>query len=80
MTQPLNGIVHGKTITLDDDPKLDDGQRVQVELRPKDSATEWGQGIRRCAGVLGEASTDEDDRILSDIQKDRQRTSARDHH
>ena len=30
----LNGVIHGKTIELDTEPGLDDGQEVSVEIRP----------------------------------------------
>jgi hypothetical protein len=33
MTKTLNGVVHGRTIELSDDPGLTDGEHVVVELR-----------------------------------------------
>jgi hypothetical protein len=33
MSEVLYGIVHGKTIELEQDPGLEDGRRVQVVLR-----------------------------------------------
>ena len=48
----LKGIVHGKTIELDQEPGLLDGQEVSVVLHPLGVAQSLvpGEGIRRSAG------------------------------
>ena len=49
----LRGVVHGKTIELDQQPELPDGQQVTVILQPVVQAEELppGEGIRRSAGA-----------------------------
>jgi uncharacterized protein (DUF433 family) len=37
----LKGIIHGKTIELEHEPGLPDGQRIAVELRPLDEPPAW---------------------------------------
>src|SRR4051794_23030327 len=44
MTNPspaLKGVIHGKTIELETEPGLPDGQQVRVEIRPVDEAPRW---------------------------------------
>ncbi len=69
MTKIMHGIVHGKTIELDQEVGVPDGQKVavSVEILPAASPREtWGEGLRRCAGALaGIPGLDEDmERIL----------------
>jgi hypothetical protein len=52
-----SGVVHGKTIELDDETGLPDGQQVKIIIQPV-SGTEGsinrlppGEGIRRSAGA-----------------------------
>ena len=47
MTKRLHGTVHGRTIELDEDPGVADGQKVelQIEVEPKEG--KWGDGILR---------------------------------
>ncbi len=49
----LRGVVHGKTIELEQEPELPDGQEVTVILQPLVPSEEWpsGEGIRRSAGA-----------------------------
>jgi hypothetical protein len=50
----LKGIVHGKTIELEQEPGFPDGQEVSVVVRPLDAAERRlppGEGIRRSAGA-----------------------------
>ena len=63
MTKIMHGIVHGKTIELDQEVGVPDGQKVeiaiQITLPPKTEP--WGEGLRRCAGALaGIPGLDED--------------------
>jgi hypothetical protein len=50
----LKGVVHGKTIELDEDVGLPEGQAVSVILQPlpqQDQRLPPGEGIRRSAGA-----------------------------
>jgi hypothetical protein len=50
---PLRGIIHGKTIELEREPGLPDGQEVTVTMQLMISQSERlppGEGIRRSAG------------------------------
>lgn len=64
MTKIMRGIVHGKTIELDQEIGVPEGEKVEVAIHiiPKAPATEtWGDGLRRCAGALaGIPGLDED--------------------
>ena len=71
MEKSFHGIVHGKIIELTDESGLPDGERVEVTIRPESAAQDWGEGLRRCAGVLADSWTDEDDRILERIEEER---------
>jgi hypothetical protein len=33
MTKTVNGVVHGKTIELDEDPGVAEGQQVQITIK-----------------------------------------------
>lgn len=52
MTQVIRGTIHGKTIELDKNPGIGDGQKVEVILRPESPPRQCGEGIRRSAGAL----------------------------
>jgi hypothetical protein len=69
MTEVLHGIIHGKTILLEQDPGIGDGRTVEVVLRPVSPVASWGDGLRRCAGAL--ASDPEMDGFLEEIQHER---------
>jgi hypothetical protein len=60
----VHGIVHGKTIELDQEIGVRDGEKVEVviQIMPASPGTElWGEGLRRCAGALaGIPGLDED--------------------
>ena len=73
MVKTTHGKVHGKTIELDEDLGVPDGQEVELQVRVIPTAKHWGAGLRRCAGALANEWTDEDDRILEDIYQDRKR-------
>jgi hypothetical protein len=53
----LRGVVHGKTIELENETELPDGQRVQITIQPVSSPDismsplAAGEGIRRSAGA-----------------------------
>lgn len=37
----IRGVIHGRTIELENEPGLPDGQRVAVEIRPLDAPPAW---------------------------------------
>jgi hypothetical protein len=73
MTRLVHGVVHGKTIELDEDSGVAEGQHVQVTIKTVPAKRPWGEGLRRCAGALADEWTHEDDRILEEIHEDRKR-------
>jgi len=77
MTRTLHGKVHGKTIELDEDLGVIDGQEVEVKVKIVPSTKKWGEGLRRCAGALADEWTEEDDRVLNEIYQDRKRETRR---
>jgi hypothetical protein len=81
MTKIVHGIVHGKTIELDQELGLADGEQVEVAIQitgATSDAKPWGEGLRRCAGALADEWTAEDDRILEEIHQDRKRDTRKD--
>jgi hypothetical protein len=54
MNELIHGVIHGKTVELETDPGLSDGQAVEVLLRPASVRTTPGDGIRRSAGALAD--------------------------
>ena len=71
MTKIMHGKVHGRTIELDEDPGVAEGQQVEITIKTVPVKREWGEGLRRCAGALADEWTEEDDRILEEIHQDR---------
>jgi hypothetical protein len=68
-TAILKGVVHGKTIALDEDAGFPDGQAVSVLLQP---ALPPGDGLRRSFGSWADEA-DELDRFLDQVRADRKR-------
>ena len=64
----LRGIIHGKTIELEAEPGLPDGEPVSVTVHRLLPA---GEGIRESAGAWADAG-DELDRWLEEVQQRRQ--------
>jgi hypothetical protein len=54
MTKTLHGKVRGKTIELDEDLGVAEGQEVEVTLKIVEPNTKWGDGILRTAGALAD--------------------------
>ena len=73
MSEVVQGVIHGRTIELLTDPGIADGQVVEVVVRVLKAPEDWGEGIRRSAGALADRWTEEDDRILEALQRERQR-------
>ena len=69
MTKIVHGTVHGKTIELDEDLGVAEGQAVEVQVKIVQPANKWGEGIRRSAGGL--ANYPEMDAIMEKIQQER---------
>lgn len=86
MIKTIHGKVHGKTIVLDEDLGVVDWQEVEVRVRmmsPKKTLpgppSGWRPGsTETAAGMMAEHWTEEDDRILETIERDRHRPSTRD--
>jgi hypothetical protein len=72
-----HGRVRGKTIELDEDLGLAEGQVVELQVKVVPQPRPWGEGLRRCAGALANEWTEDDDRILDEIHQDRKRDTRR---
>ena len=68
MTKKLHGTVHGRTIELDEDPGVADGQEVELQIQIA-TARKWGEGILRSAG--GWVEYPEMDDIMEKIYQER---------
>lgn len=81
MTKVLHGVVHGRTIELEDDTGLEDGRKVEVILRTKElpgPPPGWKPGREEtAAGMMASLWTEEDDRILEQIRQDRKNDTRR---
>jgi hypothetical protein len=71
MAEAIPGVIHGRTIELETDPGIEDGQAVEVLVRVVKRTKAWGEGIRLSAGAMAEHWTEDDDRILEEIRRDR---------
>lgn len=71
MIKTTHGKVHGKTIELDEDLGLAEGQEVQVTVRivPPAAGDPPGAGLLRTAGAL--ADDEEWDRIMEEVYQAR---------
>ena len=58
MTKTLHGKVHGRTIELDEDPGVAEGQEVEVQMKvvepPKPSQPAISPGLAEIYAILGE--------------------------
>jgi hypothetical protein len=75
MVKFVHGKVHGKTIELDEDLGLADGQEVEVQVKAVPSTRTWGEGLRRSAGAL--ADDPYWDAIMEEIYQARKRDTRR---
>lgn len=71
MIKTLYGIAHGKTIELDEDLGLAEGQAVEVQVKVIQPTKVWGEGILRSAG--GWAGYPDLDGIMEQIHEERKR-------
>jgi len=69
MTKKLHGTVHGRTIQLDEDPGIADGQKVELQIQLESAGPKWGEGILRSAG--GWANYPELDETMEKIHQER---------
>ncbi len=70
MTKSLHGTVHGKTIELDEDLGVAEGQEVFVQVRiVRRTTRSTGAGLLRTEGAL--ADDEEWDAIMETIRQDR---------
>jgi hypothetical protein len=67
-TQILKGTIHGKTIELDQEPGLPEGQSVSVTVL---AAHPSGEGLRRSFGSWAD-DAGELDHFLNQLRSDRQ--------
>ncbi|MGO8690598.1 MAG: hypothetical protein ACLQLG_13325 [Thermoguttaceae bacterium] len=71
MNKIIEGVVHGRTIQLLDDPGVGEGQKVQVVLSLSCAEETSGEGIRRTAGAL--ADDPYWDQIMAQVHEGRKR-------
>ncbi|HVC94943.1 MAG TPA: hypothetical protein VND64_14705 [Pirellulales bacterium] len=80
MTKTVHGKVRGRTIELDEDLGVSEGQEVEVTVTVVQATNKWsegipegdpwGEGLRRCAGALaGIPGLDEDMRQILQERK-----------
>jgi hypothetical protein len=85
MTKTVHGKVHGRTIELDEDLGVIDGQEVEVQVKmirlkkrlPGPPPGWQPNRTSPTAGLLADWWTEEDDRILEGIYQDRKRETRR---
>jgi hypothetical protein len=81
MVKVLRGVVRGRTIELNAEPGIEDGRTVEVIVRSKSlpgPPPGWEPGgTRTAAGMMAEHWTEDDDRILAEIEQARHRPSTR---
>lgn len=85
MTRTLYGKVHGKTIELEEDLGVAEGQEVEIQVKIMNPRKKlpgpppgWQPGATSStAGLLADSWTDEDDRVLQEIYMDRKRETRR---
>ena len=75
MTKLLRGVVRGRTIELEGDPGLEDGRKVEIIVRAKGlpgPPPGWTPGSSEtAAGMMASCWTENDDRILKEIDQRR---------
>lgn len=69
MTKTLHGKVHGRTIELDEDLGVPEGQEVEVRVKIVPPKGKWGEGILRTAGAL--ADDPHWDAIMDEVYRSR---------
>lgn len=77
MVKVLRGVVRGRTIELEEETGIEDGRPVRIVLESDVGSAPAENRGRSAAGAMAEHWTDEDDRILEEIERDRRRPSTR---
>lgn len=85
MTKTLHGKIHGKTIELEEDLGVVDGQEVEVHVtvvkprkRLPGPPPGWYPGTTATtAGMLADLCSEEEDQLLEQIYQDRKRETRR---
>jgi hypothetical protein len=72
----LKGVIHGKTIELEHEPGLPDGQSVSIILRPEE-ARSGDEGLRRAFGAWAD-DAQELDEFMERVRQDRKTDRAPD--
>jgi hypothetical protein len=67
----VHGVVHGKTIELNEDLGVEEGQAVEVQVKVVPAERKWGEGILRTAGAL--ANDPEWDEIMGEVYEARKK-------
>ena len=75
MTRTIHGKLRGRTIELEEDVGLADGAEVEVVVQPAKRRHEWGEGIKRAAGVA--ADPPDFDEVFEQIAKERRTATFR---
>jgi hypothetical protein len=75
MLKQIQGVIRGKTIELDQDPGIAEGQRVDVKVSLSSTARPWGEGILRSAGVAVDVPGF--DEAFEQVQRDRELATMR---
>ncbi len=75
MTKTIHGKVRGRTIELDEDLGVAEGQEVEVQVKLVQRGQKWGEGILRSAGVAAEIP--EFDQVFEQVQREREASSSR---
>jgi hypothetical protein len=72
VAKTVHGTVRGRTIELDQDLGVSEGQEVELQVKLVERAPlPWGDGLRRSAGAL--ADDPHWDRIMDQIHQARKR-------
>jgi len=53
-TKTTHGTVRGRTIELDEDLGVTEGQKVELRVTVVEPPRKWGDGLRRSAGALAD--------------------------
>ena len=69
MIKTVQGVVRGRTIELDEDLGVAEGQQVEVRVKIVPPSRKWGEGILRSAGAL--ADDPDWDAIMEEIHRGR---------
>ena len=78
MQQIVTGTVHGKTIVVDTPLGVSEGQQVEVVVRTVEPLQTCGEGAKNSVGGEADYWTEEDDRIMDQIYRERHNETKRD--